>query len=43
MALPGFSVSAQGAVSQIEGTLMADLAGLPAVWPPEEPLGPAAS
>jgi hypothetical protein len=39
--VPGFSVSAQGAVSQIEGTLMADLAGLPAVWPPEEPLDPA--
>jgi hypothetical protein len=36
--VPGFSVSAQGAVSQIEGTLMADLAGLPAVWPPAEPL-----
>jgi hypothetical protein len=36
MPLPGFAVSAQGAVAQIEGTLMADLAGLPAVWPPEE-------
>jgi hypothetical protein len=37
MPLPGFAVSAQGAVAQIEGTLMADLVGLPAVWPPVEP------
>jgi hypothetical protein len=36
MPVPGFAVSAQGAVAQIEGTMMADLAGLPAVWPPEE-------
>jgi hypothetical protein len=42
MPLPGFEVSAQGPVSQIEGTLMADLAGLPAVWPLEEPSDPAA-
>jgi hypothetical protein len=40
--LPGFALSAQGAVTQIEGTLMADLAGLPAVWPPTEPSAPAA-
>jgi hypothetical protein len=39
--LPGFSVSAQGEVTQVEGTLIADLAGLPAVWPPEEPQGSA--
>lgn len=32
--LPGFEISSQGTVSQIQGTLMADLAGLPAVWPP---------
>jgi uncharacterized membrane protein YraQ (UPF0718 family) len=37
MPLPGFAVSAEGSVAQIEGTMMADLAGLPAVWPPEEP------
>jgi hypothetical protein len=42
MPLPGFAVSAQGAVAQIEGTMMADLVGLPAVWPPEEPSDPAA-
>jgi hypothetical protein len=41
MTLPGFSVSAQGEVTQVEGTLIADLAGLPAVWPPEEPQGSA--
>ena len=41
MPLPGFAVSAQGAVAQIEGTLMADLVGLPAVWPPVEPSVPA--
>jgi hypothetical protein len=41
IALPGFSVSAQGAVTQVEGTMMAVLAGLPVVWPPEEPQGPA--
>jgi hypothetical protein len=39
MPLPGFAVSAQGAVAQIEGTMMADLVGLPAVWPPDEPPG----
>jgi hypothetical protein len=38
MPLPGFGVSAQGTVSQIQGTRMADLAGLPAVWPPDEPV-----
>jgi hypothetical protein len=31
----------KGAVAQIEGTLMADLVGLPAVWPPVEPSVPA--
>jgi hypothetical protein len=36
MPLPGFEVSAQGTVSQIQDTSMADLAGLPAVWPPDE-------
>jgi len=39
--LPGFAVSASGAVTESQGTLMADLVGLPAVWPPEEPSDPA--
>jgi hypothetical protein len=43
MPLPGFEVSAQGTVSQINGTLMADLVGLPAVWPPDEPPNPVAA
>jgi hypothetical protein len=30
MPLPGFAVFADGAVTEVEGTLMADLAGLPA-------------
>jgi hypothetical protein len=41
MPLPGFAVSAEGSVAQIEGAMMADLAGLPAVWPPEELSGQA--
>jgi hypothetical protein len=39
MPLPGFDVSAAGAVAELQGTLMADLVGLPAVWPPQEPPG----
>jgi hypothetical protein len=39
MPLPGFAVSADGAVTELQGTLMADLVGLPAVWPPQEPPG----
>jgi hypothetical protein len=35
MPLPGFAVSAQGAVNEVQGTLMADLVGLPVVWPPD--------
>jgi hypothetical protein len=31
MPLPSFAVSAEGSVAQIEGTMMANLAGLPAV------------
>ena len=42
MPLPGFAVSADGAVSEVQGMLMADLVGLPAVWPPQEPPGPRA-
>jgi hypothetical protein len=42
MPLPGFAVSTQGVVSEVQGTLMADLVGLPAIWPPEEPPDPAA-
>ena len=34
MPLPSFAVSAQGAVNEVQGTLMADLVGLPVVWPP---------
>jgi hypothetical protein len=33
--LPGFAIAADGAVAELEGTLMADLAGLPIEWPPE--------
>jgi hypothetical protein len=40
MPLQGFAVAADGSVAELDGTLMADLAGLPAVWPPEEPPGP---
>jgi hypothetical protein len=42
MPLPGFAMSADGAVTELQGTLMADLVGLPAVWPPQEPPEPAA-
>jgi hypothetical protein len=37
MPLPGFAVSAEGAVTEVQETPMADLVGLPAVWPPQEP------
>jgi hypothetical protein len=33
--LPGFAVAADGAVAELGGTRMADLAGLPIDWPPE--------
>jgi hypothetical protein len=39
--LPGFAVAADGVVGELGGTKMADLAGLPAVWPPVEPSAPA--
>jgi hypothetical protein len=37
MPLPGFAVSSDGTVTELQGTLMADLVGLPVVWPPQEP------
>jgi len=34
MPLPGFVIGNDGAVTPANGTLMADLVELPAVWPP---------
>jgi|SRR5882724_1015975 len=35
MPLPGFAVAGDGSVAELGGTMLADLAALPIVWPPE--------